>query len=108
MFSFEASASRTQYISGVDAKTAGGESEPLTSEGDAGRTARDELERYSATRQLRHAVWLGLICDSVDVCGGLACFLESGMSWQAIVLVYGGAAFFASIGVAGVRALRGL
>ncbi len=80
------------------------ETEPLTSPS----VDRDGMVRYSATRQLRHAIWLGLICDFIDVCGGLACLLESGMGGRAIVLVYGGAALFASIGTIGVRAVRGL
>lgn len=104
----ESSTSKTRNIGATDGKVATAESEPLSSHGRTGHVASDEVERYSATRQLRHAIWLGLICDSVDVFGGLACFLESGMGWQAIVLVYGGAALFASIGIAGVRAMREL
>lgn len=106
--SFESSTPATRHISAADAKMAASEVEPLTSDRQASHVAIEELEQYSATRQLRHAIWLGLMCDSVDVCGGLACFLENGMSGQAMVLVYGGAALFASIGAIGLRAMRWL
>ena len=90
-----------------------GEIEPLTNStsitSNANLDMDNEMKRYSSLRQLRHALWLGIICDAIDVCSCLACFLDGNLQEpRAIVLVWGGAALFAGMGITGLRAVKSL
>ncbi len=67
-----------------------------------------EALSHAAKVQLTNALYLGLICDSVDVLSCLACIVNGDMTVRAEVLVAGGALAFACIGFAGLRALKGL
>lgn len=62
-------------------------------------------QSYWLSRELRRALCIGLICDSVDVCSSILCIWEGNLSGRAIPLIGGGAAAFASLGVVGLRSL---
>ena len=89
----------------------------------AGREARDgkgmetdrlignsaaEVEDAVARSQLTTALYLGMICDAVDVLSSILCIFEGSMTGRAIVFVGVGAFTFACMGFAGLRALKAL
>jgi hypothetical protein len=79
-----------------------GENETLKDPPDA--LALDEKTKaFWLTRQVRHALWLGVICDAVDACSSIAAVLDGSMSGRAIPLVGGGAVVFTLLGVVGLR-----
>lgn len=70
--------------------------------GAAVTTSEDSIELH----QLKTALWIGVICDTVDVASSLICLADGAMSTRGLVLTTAGAATFACIGSVGLRAIR--
>jgi hypothetical protein len=54
-------------------------------------------------RQLQHATWLGVVCDSVDVGSAIVCIWEGNLTGLAIPLIGAGAAAFGLVALTGIR-----
>ncbi|KAK5937290.1 hypothetical protein PMZ80_010590, partial [Knufia obscura] len=52
------------------------------------------------------ALWLGLVCDAVDVASSIACAMEGNLSDMAKLSVGAGAALFAAISAQQLRSLK--
>lgn len=78
--------------------------------GDKTLTSSEEKEEkrvrsFWLKRQLQHATWLGVVCDSIDVGSSIVCIWEGNLTGRAIPLVGGGAAAFALVGLTGIQGL---
>lgn len=58
-----------------------------------------------ARRDVKNMLWMGMLCDSVDVCSSVVAVLTEGMEGRAIGLVGGGAALFAALAGVALRRL---
>lgn len=55
----------------------------------------DAAKTTEARRDVKNLLWMGMLCDSVDVCSSVVAVWTEGMEGRAIGLVGGGAALFA-------------
>jgi hypothetical protein len=63
----------------------------------------DAAKIMQARRDVKNMLWMGMICDSVDVCSFAVAVLAEGMEGRAIGLVGGGAAAFAALAGVALR-----
>jgi len=65
----------------------------------------DGAKITEARRDLKNVLWMGMLCDSVDVCSCVVAVLTEGMEWRAIGWVGVGAAVFTALGGVALRRL---
>tara|TARA_R110002060_G_scaffold3453_1_gene5422 strand:- start:352 stop:792 length:441 start_codon:yes stop_codon:yes gene_type:complete len=61
------------------------------------RAKSDTAKFAESKRDLNAVVWMGLICDSVDVCSCVIAVMAEGMEGRAIALTGGGAGLFVAL-----------
>jgi hypothetical protein len=93
------------YLSATDFESSLLTTEQKRSEDKTSTPEEERVRSFWLKSQLRHATWLGVVCDSVDVGSSIVCIWEGNLTGRAIPLVGAGAAVLALVGLTGIKGL---